>query len=115
MADAATVSALVRDATARLAASGAGSPRLDAELLLAHVLRIDRTGVIAHPDAPVGPGAQAQYEADVARRETELLVDAALAEVSARLTAAPRPAGTPALRVADVGTGSGAIALALLA
>ncbi|HEY5629418.1 MAG TPA: peptide chain release factor N(5)-glutamine methyltransferase, partial [Candidatus Limnocylindrales bacterium] len=122
------------------------SPRLDAELLLAHVLRVDRTGVIANPDAPVGPGAQEQYLADVARREagepvayirgfrefhglalatdaraliprpeTELLVDAALAEVAARLTGAPRPAGTPALRVADVGTGSGAIALALLA
>src|SRR5512140_2101748 len=146
MADAATVSALVREATARLTASGAGSPRLDAELLLAHVLRIDRTGVIANPDAPVGLGAQAQFEADVARRETgepvayirgfrefhglalatdaraliprpetELLVDAAIAEVSARLTASPRPAGSPALRVADVGTGSGAIALALLA
>ncbi len=146
MADAATVSALVREATARLAASGAGSPRLDAELLLAHVLHVDRTGVIANPDAPVGTGAQAQYEAGVARREagepvayirgfrefhglalatdaraliprpeTELLVDAALAEVSARLTAAPRSAGAPALRVADVGTGSGAIALALLA
>lgn len=146
MADAATVSALVRDATARLTAAGAGSPRLDAELLLAHVLRIDRTGVIANPEAPVGPGARAQYEADVARREagepvayirgfrefhglalatdaraliprpeTELLVDAALAEVAARLTGAPRPAGTPALRIADVGTGSGAIALALLA
>lgn len=146
MADAATVSALVHEATARLTASGAGSPRLDAELLLANVLRIDRTGIIANPEAPVGTGARAQYEADVARREagepvayirgfrefhgialatdaraliprpeTELLVDAALAEVSARLTAAPRPAGSPPLRVADVGTGSGAIAVALLA
>ncbi len=146
MADSATVSALVRDATARLTASGAGSPRLDAELLLANVLHVDRTGVIANPDAPVGPGAQAQYEADIARRETgepvayirgfrefhglalatdaraliprpetELLVDAALAEVAARLTSSAPSAGTPAIRVADVGTGSGAIALALLA
>ncbi len=146
MADAATVSALVREATARLTASGAGSPRLDAELLLAHVLHVDRTGVIANPDAPVSAGAQAQYEAGVARREagepvayirgfrefhglalatdaralvprpeTELLVDAALAEVSARLTVAPRSEGAPVFRVADVGTGSGAIALALLA
>jgi len=147
MADAAaTVSALVRDAAARLAASGSGSPRLDAELLLAQVLGVDRTGVIAHPDAPVGTGAQAQYEAAVVRREagepvayirgfrefhglaiatderaliprpeTELLVDAAVTEVSARLAAAPRAAGAPALRIADVGTGTGAIAIALLA
>lgn len=147
MADpAATVSALVRDAAARLAASGSGSARLDAELLLAQVLGVDRTGVIAHPDAPVGIGTQAEYEAVVARREagepvayirgfrefhglaiatdaraliprpeTELLVDAAVAEVSRRLTAAPRPAGTPPLRVADIGTGTGAVAIALLA
>jgi release factor glutamine methyltransferase len=147
MADApATVASLVRDATVRLIASGSGSPRLDAELLLAHVLGVDRTGVIAHPEAPVGPGAQARFEADVARREggepvayirgfrefhglaittddraliprpeTELLVDAAVAEVSARLTSSPRPAGAPALRVADVGTGSGAIAIAVMA
>ncbi len=147
MADATgTVSALVREAAARLAASGAGSPRLDAELLLAHVLDVDRTGIIAHPDAPVGPGASAQFAADVARRErgepvayirgfrefhglaiptdpraliprpeTELLVDAALAELTRRLASGPRPDGAPALRVADVGTGSGAIALALLA
>ena len=147
MADAGgTVAALVREATARLAESGSGSPRLDAELLLANVLRVDRTGVIAHPEAPVGAGAQAQFAADVARREsgepvayirgfrefhglaiatdrraliprpeTELLVDTALADVWGRLTAGPRPAGSPALRIADVGTGTGAIALALLA
>ncbi len=143
---AATVSSLVRDAAARLAASGASSPRLDAELLLAQVLGVDRTGVIAHPDAPVGTGPQAQYEAAVARREagepvayirgfrefhglalatderaliprpeTEVLVDAAVAEVSSRLAAAPRSVGEPALRIADVGTGSGAVAIALLA
>ena len=147
MADAAgTVASLVRDAAARLTASGSGSPRLDAELLLGHVLGVDRTGVIAHPEALVGIGSQERYEADVARREagepvayirgfrefhglaistdaraliprpeTELLVDAAVADVTARLTAAARAPGTPALRIADVGTGSGAIALAILA
>ena len=35
------------------------------------------------------------------------------AEVVTRLLAAPRPTGTPPVRVADVGTGSGAIAIAL--
>ena len=41
-------------------------------------------------------------------------MDEALAAVTTRLTAAPRPAGAPPLRVADVGTGSGAIAVALV-
>lgn len=147
MADAAgTVAALVREAAARLDAAGSGSARLDAELLLGHALGADRTAVIAHPDAPVGAGPQAQFWAEVGRREagepvayirgfrefhglalatdaraliprpeTELLVDAAVAEVALRLTGAPRAPGSLALRVADVGTGSGAIALAVLA
>jgi release factor glutamine methyltransferase len=147
MADAGgTVAGLVREATERLAAAGSGSPRLDAELLLAHALRVDRTTVIAHPDAPVGQDAKAQFGADVARREagepvayirgfrefhglaistdaraliprpeTELLVDAVLTDVAARLTGTPRAPGMPAMRIADIGTGSGAIAVALLA
>jgi len=51
----------------------------------------------------------------IPRPETELLVDEALAAITARLTAAPRPPGTPPLRVADVGTGTGAIAVSLVA
>ncbi len=51
----------------------------------------------------------------IPRPETEQLVDEALAAVTARLTAAPRPHGTPALRVADIGTGTGAIAVSLVA
>jgi release factor glutamine methyltransferase len=50
----------------------------------------------------------------IPRPETELLVDAAIDDIVRRLTAHPRPAGTPALRVADVGTGTGAIAIALI-
>ena len=65
----ATVDALLRDAVDRFRAAGSGSPRLDAELLLANVLGIDRTGVLAHPDAPVGDAAAARYAEVVARRE----------------------------------------------
>jgi release factor glutamine methyltransferase len=64
-----TASELIRLATARLAASGAESPRLDAELLLAQVLGVDRTGVLAHPDAPIGTGQREAFDAAVARRE----------------------------------------------
>ena len=122
VADAApTVAELVRVATERIAASGSGSARLDAELLLGQTLGIDRTGILAHGDAPVGPDARQAFEVAVERRErgepvayirgfrefhglafatdaraliprpeTELLVDAALAEIVARLTATPR-------------------------
>jgi release factor glutamine methyltransferase len=51
----------------------------------------------------------------IPRPETELLVAEAEAEVAWRLTSAPRPAGTPKLKVVDVGTGSGAIAISLAA
>ena len=147
MADAAvTVSELVRVAAERIAASGSGSPRLDAELLLGQTLGIDRTGVLAHPDAPVGPDARQAFDVAVERRErgepvayirgfrefhglafatdsraliprpeTELLVDAAIEVIVARLTATPRLPGAPALRVVDVGTGTGAIAVSVLA
>jgi release factor glutamine methyltransferase len=64
-----TAQELIQLASARLGASGSESPRLDAELLLAQALGIDRTGVLAHPDAPVGPGLQEAFEAAVARRE----------------------------------------------
>jgi release factor glutamine methyltransferase len=49
----------------------------------------------------------------IPRPETELLVEIALARLREQLVAAPRPTGTPPLRVADVGTGSGAIAISL--
>jgi release factor glutamine methyltransferase len=49
----------------------------------------------------------------IPRPETELLVSEAEREVAWRLTSAPRPAGTPGLRVVDIGTGSGAVAIAL--
>ena len=49
----------------------------------------------------------------IPRPETERLVELAESEVMARLGAATRPAGTPPIRIADVGTGSGAIAVAL--
>lgn len=49
----------------------------------------------------------------IPRPETEALVELAVAEVIRRLAAAPRPAGTPPLRVADVGTGAGTIAVGL--
>jgi release factor glutamine methyltransferase len=64
-----TVGGLLHLATERLRASGSETARLDAEVLLAHVLHIDRTGVLAHPDGRVGDGQAASFEAAIARRE----------------------------------------------
>jgi len=140
----ATVEALLRDAIARLRVAGSETPRLDAEVLLAAILGVDRTTVVAHPEGPVGDGAAERFETAVARREsgepvaylrgvkeflglafaadgraliprpeTERLVELAELEVGRRLLAEPRPAGAPPIRIADVGTGGGAIAIAL--
>lgn len=49
----------------------------------------------------------------IPRPETERLVELAEAELVRRLTAGPRTAGAALIRVVDVGTGSGAIAVAL--
>ena len=140
----ATVQELLSIGVERLRASGSESPRLDAELLLARTVGLDRTRIIAYPEAPVGESAAAAYEADLARREkgepiayirglkefhglafatdaraliprpeTERVVDLAEAEVVTRLVAAPRPPGTRPVRVVDVGTGAGPIAISL--
>ncbi len=126
--------------------AGIETPRLDAEVLLAHAIGVDRSAVVAHPEAPVGPGAESSYLAWIDRRatgepvaylrgfkefhgialavdpraliprpETERLVDIALEEVMRRLTGGNRPAIGPAVQFIDVGTGSGAIAVALAA
>ncbi len=64
----ATIGELLAPAVERLRAAGSDTPRLDAELLLARAVGTDRTGIIAHPEAPVGPGAAAAFAADVERR-----------------------------------------------
>ena len=63
-------SALLRDAAARLTAAGADSPRVDAELLLAHVLGLDRGALLARvfAGAVAEPAQAAAFEALVGRR-----------------------------------------------
>ena len=115
-----------------LTAAGVDTPRLDAEVLLAHALGIERLRLLVDPDAPVQGTAVRTFQNAVRRRsvgrepvayitgikgfrhldlhvdprvliprpETETLVEAALDLA-------------PGIRVVDVGTGSGAVALAL--
>lgn len=63
-----TTRELIDDAAARLRASGAETPRLDAELLLAMAIGVDRTAVVANGGAPVGADAEHTFRAGVERR-----------------------------------------------
>jgi len=64
----ATIGELLPSAIERLRTSGSESPRLDAELLLAHALHVERTTLLAHPEANVGPEAAARFDDHVRRR-----------------------------------------------
>ena len=114
---------------------GIDSPRLDAEVLLSHVLGKERIYLYVHFDEPLEAPELAAYREYIKQRvarqpvayiigrrefmglsfrvtpavlvpqpDTEILVQAALDRLAAK----------PAARVADIGTGSGAIVLSLL-
>jgi release factor glutamine methyltransferase len=122
--------------TRRFEAAGIDSPRLSAQVLLAHALGCDRVGLYLQFDKPLGEAELARYRDLVRRRlagepvaylvgsqefwSIELTVDARVliprrdteAVVEAVLDAIGGDRSA-ALRVCDVGTGSGALALAL--
>ncbi|WP_315723899.1 MULTISPECIES: peptide chain release factor N(5)-glutamine methyltransferase [unclassified Bradyrhizobium] len=135
----ATIDAARRTLAARLAAAGLDSPELDARLLVGHAMQLDLTGLVMHgqrhlsqEDAqrldvlavrrlagePVARilgtrefwGLELQLSADtlVPRPDTETVVELALEHLAAGGDLKRR------LRIADLGTGSGAILLALL-
>ena len=64
----ATTRELLEAGIATLREGGSESAHLDAGLLLAHANGVDRTTILAHPDAPVGTGPAADFEALLARR-----------------------------------------------
>lgn len=128
-------SALTR-ATRRLRAAGSPSPRLDAELLVAHVMGRERSWVLAHPEVALPDPAvldelverradgepiaylrgfkewrslriRTDARALIPRPETELLADAAVAEIERRLARGDDVVAW------EVATGSGAVTLAV--
>jgi release factor glutamine methyltransferase len=113
-----------------LAAAAVETPRLDAELLLAEATGSDRTGLAVHADDPVHPAAARRFGAMVRRRVRREPVAYILGRKGfRRLELAvdgraliPRPETELLVEVAvelapgtvlDVGTGSGAVALAI--
>lgn len=137
----ATIREVLNSARTRLRAAEISSADLDAAVLLGYVLGVDRAALYAHPERALPPEAQAAFASLIARRlqgepvayltghkeflgldfltdrraliprpETELLVEMALAEVRRRGEEA-----LAGLRVVDVGTGGGAVAIALAA
>lgn len=132
MAAALTVATALRAATTRLAASE--SPRLDAELLLAHSLGVSRTYLYSHPEFELDAACHAQFAAliDARARHTPLayltgsaefwsltftvtpavLVPRTETEVLVAEVLAAWPVDRPGVML-DIGTGSGAIAAAV--
>lgn len=117
---------------------GSREARLDAQVLLGHVMGVDRTTFYAYPEREVPQEQLVRYRELIAHRqqgepvayltghkefygldflvdrrvliprpETELLVETALAAIRSKLDSGQLPV------VADIGTGSGAIAVTL--
>lgn len=63
-----TTGQAIARATDTLRAAGSETARLDADILLGWAVGVDRTAIVAHPEAPIGPEALARFEAAVERR-----------------------------------------------
>lgn len=127
----------LNSATTRLRDAGISTAGLDAQVILAYVLGVERSWLFAHHDYALDEMQTEHYTSLIARRagqepvaylvkrkefyglelavdrrvliprpETELLVDAVLDHLAGREQ-------DDAIRVADIGTGSAAIALAV--
>ncbi len=133
-----TVGYALNSATQRLKEAEIDTAHLDAQVILAHVLGVDRSWLFAHYEIELSTKQADRFTDLIARRirqeptaylvghkefygldllvdrrvliprpETELLVDEVLTEIDLH--------NAPEVTVADVGTGSGAIALAVAA
>jgi release factor glutamine methyltransferase len=134
-----TIAGIRRSLAQQFRDAGLDSANIDARMLIGHVLSLDHTALVTAGDRPLGAEERKAIAALARRRlarepvariigskefwslplrintstlvprpETETVVEVALAAIDA---SGPR---TRALRIADLGTGSGALLLALL-
>lgn len=136
-----TVAALLGAACDRLTAAGIETARLDAEVLLAHVLGLGRAALYAHLEAPVAADAAARCDALLGRRARrepvayligeqefwslpfavtpDVLIPRPetelLVERGLAMVRSPRAPGEgmPHPAILDIGTGSGCVAVAV--
>lgn len=122
-----TVAEWLRSAESRLHAAGIESPRMEAQVLAAHILRVDRSWLFAHPEQEFndlagehllvrrlnqeplayltgkreffGRRFRVSPAVLIPRHETEILVEETLREASS------------GSKILDIGTGSGCIAI----
>ena len=125
-------------ATRRLRETGIDTPQLDSAMLMAHVLGVSKTWLYAHPQRRLTETEISRFEGLVRRRiclepvaylvgsksfyclditvnqhvliprpETELLVERAVEDAKYLISRGAAP------RVADIGTGSGAVSVAI--
>ena len=125
-----TIGRVVKWATEDFQKRGFETARLDAELLLAHALKVDRVRLIIDADRPLAPAELATYRQLIQRRrarepiayirerrefygldfcvDRRVLIPRPDTEILVDLALAREPA-----TVVDVGTGSGCIAISL--
>lgn len=134
-----TLAEILAAATRRLSEAGVPDARLDARLIVEHAVGISHRDLISRPDMPVGEERRAALDAMIARRierepvhriigmrefhglpmrlspetleprpDTEILVDAAIVRARTIVERSGR------CDVLDLGTGTGAVAIAIL-
>lgn len=134
--EAPTVSRILNGAVRRLERAGIEAARLDAKVLLLHVLGVGREALTRDPDAWVDPAARARFDALVARRaarepvgrlagarefwslpfalSVETLIPRPDSETLVETALSALPDRAEAYRLLDLGTGSGCLLLSLL-
>ena len=129
-----SIALILAEAARKLTEAGVDTPHLDAELLLAHSLGVQRTWLMAHPEHLLSSAQEEHFRELLARRQQReplayitgrrWFYDFELLVTPDVLIPRPETEGLveralrwlrqhPQATVADIGTGSGAIALAI--